>query len=959
MTSYADQSKHFEFQGNNFHGIVNFDGGGGNHTRGDRAMLRKRDKIFDTLGSETGKSTFLGLLSQSNHTSKIPPICPTDPKFNWILKNIDFKQWELPDGPPVLWLLGPPDHGMTEVSSHIVGEEKKKARNVFYLFCSTIEKDSLVTIFAHSILHHILNNSGDDQAKTIVNIFVRTLLYAILRRDSHFQEEDSPRRTMDKIIDAAQGHEPLEALRQAISGIEEISEMSIIIDGIDKLEHEGVRFLEILCQHMKIINPKFKALLAYQLDRNEEIVVTPPCIEYDKERQECLRSLYYKNDDQRHDKISKEHSSSLSWLWAHEKYRAWWESESSSILFIEGKPGSGKSTLAKYFKQKLEENDNSGIVAHYFYTFRESELETTHRNMLRSILHRILEQDEHFFVHHFQEEFRSGQPRNHEQWLYDSLKRILLSFADHPVKKRLYLILDALDESEENDRRDIVDLLCRLCSKTRFCDLKIFLTSRPIPQLQRHIQDHYHVISLQEENGPDIAKFVDDFLTPDLGLSKKTLDQVKDHITTHAQGVFIWVSLVIKELLDYIDDFGDKNHITSFLKKVPVELREFYKFTLDRVQSSKIVDTRKIFQFVLFARRPLTVVEVYHATIIPEHDSAVDSIILPSDEKFQENTFDDMTKRILYMGRNMLETRGVGADKTLQVIHETVREFFLKSKPDEASSDGVAADIVMRGAEAGVDSHITIAIACIRYMKFCFTNRRIQATYPEIGDWASQNFEDYVNYLDRWSFINYALENLKEHMDACGRDRVSQLFSIISRQLADNPYPRFWGDWMASRFEEYDQVSVRSRHDFIRGAARALRIGGSVPNGRHQTYPEDLKYELLNTAARIGPLRVASVLLTTCTIDNQGKTPMIISAAKGHDASVQLLIDLGEDKEAADGSGQRALHHAAKNGHEAVVRLLIQNGAEKRVKDNKGRTALRLAVLKWQVPRFFSIIMSF
>lgn len=275
----------------------------------------------------------------------------------------------------------------------------------------------------------------------------------------------------------------------------------------------------------------------------------------------------------------------------------------------------------------------------------------------------------------------------------------------------------------------------------------------------------------------------------------------------------------------------------------------------------------------------------------------------------------------------------------------------MKPKPHEANSDGAAADIVMRGAAAGADAHIAIATACIRYLRLCFTNRKIQATYPENEAWVSQHFEDYVNYLDRWSFIKYALENLKEHMDACGQDRASQL---SSRQLTDNTYPRFWGDWMASRLGESDLVSVRSRNDFLRGAARVMRLGGGLANDKHQTCPEDLKYELLNTAARIGPPRVASALLTTCTIDNQdqGKTLMIISAAKGYDATVQLLIDLGENKEATDNSGQRALHHAAKNGHEAVVRLLLQKGAEKSVKDNKGRTALRLAVLKWQVPRF-------
>jgi ankyrin repeat protein len=70
------------------------------------------------------------------------------------------------------------------------------------------------------------------------------------------------------------------------------------------------------------------------------------------------------------------------------------------------------------------------------------------------------------------------------------------------------------------------------------------------------------------------------------------------------------------------------------------------------------------------------------------------------------------------------------------------------------------------------------------------------------------------------------------------------------------------------------------------------------------------------------------------------------SAAKGHEATVRLLLDLGMDKRAKDKSGQTALHHAVKNGYEAITRLLIQQGVPKRTRDNQGRTAMHLAILK-------------
>jgi hypothetical protein len=192
MTSYS-QSSHNEFRDNTIHGDVLI-GRGTNHPTGDRELLRRHKEIFQTLGQETEKSEFLGMLSQSDQhqdISKIPPINTADPNFLWILRNIDFKCWRSHDigGLPVLWLLGPSDHGMTEVLSYIVGQEKRQARNIFYFFCAFAERGSPVIdiIFIESILYHILSYSGKDQAKVIADAFISTLLYTILRLNPYFK----------------------------------------------------------------------------------------------------------------------------------------------------------------------------------------------------------------------------------------------------------------------------------------------------------------------------------------------------------------------------------------------------------------------------------------------------------------------------------------------------------------------------------------------------------------------------------------------------------------------------------------------------------------------------------------------------------------------------------------------------------------------------------------------------
>ena len=265
-------------------------------------------------------------------------------------------------------------------------------------------------------------------------------------------------------------------------------------------------------------------------------------------------------------------------------------------------------------------NASSSAVAHYFYTFRGTVLESTHENMLQSILRSILEQDESAFFH-FQQKFRDFQHRNHSKWPYESLKQVLSSFANHPSTKPLYLILDAIDESAENDRRSIIQLICRLCSHENSCNIKVFLASRPVAELTYSMHGRYPMITLQDQNKDDIAKFADNFLQTDLLISGEVLLDARNYITENAQGVFVWVNLVRMELINRIEWGRPEGEFLQCLKTIPQDLENIYKSIFHRMenrQSEIIQDGIRVFRFVLFALRPLTVVELRDSFAIPD-----------------------------------------------------------------------------------------------------------------------------------------------------------------------------------------------------------------------------------------------------------------------------------------------------------------------------------------------------
>jgi hypothetical protein len=435
-------------------------------------------------------------------------------------------------------------------------------------------------------------------------------------------------------------------------------------------------------------------------------------VEYDKERQglygphlsslprsnqsanyflDCLRTLRIHNS--RYETISKPSAHTFQWLWESPEYRDWYFPEHSSLLFIEGKPGSGKSTLVKYFSDNFQAD--GAIIAKFFYSYREGELERDHRNMLQSLLYDILKADESFFIH-FQEAYRKlpsynsnqlplrtssfGTMTNENCWAHEVLKDTLNACLMHPLKQRFLLVIDAMDESDDAGRADIVQFLRKLVSADTKCVLKIFLASRPINELQQALP---HRILLQDKTKEDIKRCTDEYLKdvvipvqsnlafgPDQtelnprqgssglveSLARDDKAKIKLSIVEKADGVFMWVRLVVKELTRRIANGSSLELIREFIKDLPPGLESYYEHMLRRLGGCFVADVEhgiRILQFCLFSSRPLQLCELNHALAMPakllEHP--------PQLESWKDWISSDIRKRVTHCGGNFVEIK--------------------------------------------------------------------------------------------------------------------------------------------------------------------------------------------------------------------------------------------------------------------------------------------------------------
>ena len=310
----------------------------------------------------------------------------------------------------------------------------------------------------------------------------------------------------------------------------------------------------------------------------------------------------------------------------------------------------------KYYKRSLLEQEPRGrkIVASFYYSHREGEEQTNHCNMLRSLLYDILSQNEEFFFH-YQSYYRQAVQRGgHPQWSIKSLKGVLLSLSkNHPVSERLYLIIDAMDESDDGERADVIKLLRELCSAKGPCVVKVFVASRPVVGLSGRSAVNHKRIRLQEMNHADILKFTESFLAdPELDLPPDIAHLASEYITENAQGVFVWVHLVREELLEYAKHGYTENQIFDFLKSLPTELEGIYKHMLRRLEGGtkrNVENGQKILQLVLFTYRPLGLDELRHAL-------AIRDLAFPySDESLKRELIYGIEKCVISGAGNFLE----------------------------------------------------------------------------------------------------------------------------------------------------------------------------------------------------------------------------------------------------------------------------------------------------------------
>lgn len=177
-------------------------------------------------------------------------------------------------------------------------------------------------------------------------------------------------------------------------------------------------------------------------------------------------------------------------------------------------------------------------------------------------------------------------------------------------------------------------------------------------------------LSLILEGHEGHSQDIINYIASELKIGRSRLaEQIRADVQEKASGVFMWVVFVVS-ILNKAHDGGRIRELRRKLRDIPGDLHELFRDILTRDYYNKD-ELLLCIQWVLFARRPLKVAELYFAIL-----AGIEPDFMPEWDP-EEITVSVMERFILDSSKGLAEATK-SKTPTIQFIHESVRDFLLK-----------------------------------------------------------------------------------------------------------------------------------------------------------------------------------------------------------------------------------------------------------------------------------------
>ncbi|KAH8880861.1 NACHT-domain-containing protein [Thozetella sp. PMI_491] len=392
----------------------------------------------------------------------------------------------------------------------------------------------------------------------------------------------------------------------------------------------------------------------------------------DPRAEQCIRDL--RVTDPRDDKSRIEHTKgglledSYRWIFNNPDFRRWRDDENTRMLWIKGEPGKGKTMLLcgivdqLRLTTKLATPEASTLLSYFFCQATDSRINSA-TAVLRGLIYLLVEQQPSL-VSHIQEKYNHA-----EKALFEdknacfALSGILKNILQDPGLQNTWLIVDALDECV-TELPPLLDLIIRTNSPR----VKWVISSRNLPQIEEKLYLTGQTLSL-ELNAESVSAAVDTYirhkvlqLAQQKKYSAEIQNAVQHHLSSNANGTFLWVALVCQNLhkIPLLDTL-------TRLQDFPPGLDSLYERMIQQIYPSEFC--KQILALMASVYRPVTLEELKSFVSLPYG--------IP-------DNLESWTEAIGLCG-SFLTCR----DNTIYFIHQSAKDFLIAEASNDIFPSGI------------------------------------------------------------------------------------------------------------------------------------------------------------------------------------------------------------------------------------------------------------------------------
>lgn len=344
------------------------------------------------------------------------------------------------------------------------------------------------------------------------------------------------------------------------------------------------------------------------------------------------KGIQFSTIQTREDSIPNSFESTYAWIFEDESsnqddmpawnsFPRWLGDDSQKAYWITGKPGSGKSTIMKlilnqkYLKDRLSQSLGTLrlLLIKYYAWIAGDTLQKSIEGLKRTIIFQALEQYPDLAPiltprrWAFCQVLRStsGLPM-WDTWEVEESFEALLSSCGEMVK--LVLFIDGLDEFK-TPPFEVIKCLRYMMTRCSH-GLKACVASRPWPEFQDEFSDGPMLqMHLLTEN--DMKIFVNKNLMVNKGfveqkqLNPDAASQLLMDIVQRANGVFLWVSIVVQLLFDRFSEGESIFQAWKALEALPSDISSLYDAIWAGIRSNNLPDASYLIQVLRAFEGPL------------------------------------------------------------------------------------------------------------------------------------------------------------------------------------------------------------------------------------------------------------------------------------------------------------------------------------------------------------------